>query len=404
MNFAGVKMVTIKESKTKCLLGYPGVTSRSPQRLGIWSSDLGTMYQEHQILQKSHRKRFSIYCFHERMKIDVFDHSVEEFAGFPFSDLNPRMQYDIRRDGSLTGSFQSLLMPYKRTYCWAFVNNYLKIIVVPYQNIAHSYSLLRIVLYIHGGLRGVATLPLAVDTLILSRIYALYNGNRKSKVIIVLLSKGFGTTAVLPNPLLGVLSGCFPATPFNTKTILYAGGIPIAFQGKILTFYAYKEGLTAFEAVYLGLSLYILFRRAQAFRLLTRRTPMLKIFFREELIVAQGRHHVLFDFIGGPLRVLSHDDRLVMYVVNILTVTYGGKSPLQRLGETWLAPVVSISAGRLVLNLRGSVTSSDTNDNDEEPTEMDAWTGRDEQVGQFSSVIMIGSMGMNNHNVSSSTL
>ncbi|KAF8528393.1 hypothetical protein BU17DRAFT_80721 [Hysterangium stoloniferum] len=109
--------------------------------------------------------------------------------------------------------------------------------------------------------------------------------------------------------------------------ILRAGGIPIAFQ-----------------VIYLGLSLHILFRRARAFRLLTRMTPMLKIFFRD-----------------GAMYCLII---CVMYVVNILTVTYGGNSPLQGLGEIWLAPVVSISAGRLVLNLRGSLTSSDTSDDD----------------------------------------
>ncbi|KAF8526191.1 hypothetical protein BU17DRAFT_82944 [Hysterangium stoloniferum] len=83
------------------------------------------------------------------------------------------------------------------------------------------------------------------------------------------------------------------------------------------------------------------------------------------------------DFLQGRRHALTS----VMYLVNILIAKYGGNSPFQVLGETWLAPVVSISAGRLVLNLRGSVTSSDTNDNDEESTEMDAWTGRDERVG-----------------------
>ncbi|KAF8528392.1 hypothetical protein BU17DRAFT_61067 [Hysterangium stoloniferum] len=69
-----------------------------------------------------------------------------------------------------------------------------------------------------------------------------------------------------------------------------------------------------------------------------------------------------------PLVVPSHDG-LVMYLANILAIKYGRTTPLQGLGITWLAPVLSISipwpkAGRLVLNLRGSLTTSDTSADD----------------------------------------
>lgn len=251
------------------------------------------------------------------------------------------------------------------------------LVMAAYVSISTDLSLTFCHVYYPFDLYGVAPILPAIDILILTRIYALYSRDRKIAFILVSMwiaetitifvsiSKGFRITAVVSSPLPGVLPGCFPAMQVQDAPILRGTSIAVVFQG-----------------IYLGLCLHIMFRQARAFRLLDNLTPMLKIFYRD-----------------GAMFCLTI---CVMYLVSILSAKYGGISPLQLLGQVWLVPIIPISAGRLVLNLRGSLTSSDTNDGDEESTEVDVWTGQEEQVGQFTSVIIIGNMGTrNSHSMSS---
>ncbi|KIJ30743.1 hypothetical protein M422DRAFT_53644 [Sphaerobolus stellatus SS14] len=50
---------------------------------------------------------------------------------------------------------------------------------------------------------------------------------------------------------------------------------------------------------------------------------------------------------------------LFMYIINLLFIKFQTQSPLESIGQSWEVAILAITAGRMVLNLRGSVRQPD---------------------------------------------
>ncbi|KIJ30752.1 hypothetical protein M422DRAFT_267694 [Sphaerobolus stellatus SS14] len=182
--------------------------------------------------------------------------------------------------------------------------------------------------------RGAAAIAPAADIVLLLRIYALYRQNKKIGALLVVLwiietvtvfalvGHAFEGTAEDPDPLPGILPGCFPHDAFRDFLVLNCGAVFVPIQ-----------------AFYLGLTLYILYGRFRTVGLLTGMTPLLTTFFRD-----------------GAFYCIAI---LVMFIVNLLFIRFQKESPLESVGQGWEVAIVAITAGRMVLNLRGSVRKSD---------------------------------------------
>ncbi|KAF8498297.1 hypothetical protein JB92DRAFT_2985120 [Gautieria morchelliformis] len=202
------------------------------------------------------------------------------------------------------------------------------------------YSMAHLLLSSYGSfllpfLRGIIILLPAVDILITLRVYALCGRSTKIGILLVVFWLGIlftlfqldfkPTTAVMPNPLPGVLPGCFP---------LQNPDFPVALIGWFSTFLA----------IYFGLTVVALFKQVR---------PVL---FRQVWI---------------------------LYLWN--TISVGRlKGPLQGVSVPWLNAIFPIIAARLVLNLRRSARLSDDLSSDD--IELDGTCSRWAGDGQLTSV------------------
>ncbi|KIJ30740.1 hypothetical protein M422DRAFT_53643 [Sphaerobolus stellatus SS14] len=167
---------------------------------------------------------------------------------------------------------------------------------------------------------GAAIIVPVADIILLLRIYSLYSANKKIGALLVvlwivesavcfrfqrfgrltdqkqtvfgLIASGFEGTAQDPNPLSGVLPGCFAHNPFRSVIVLNSGAIVIPVQGQ---------------------------------QLVSRDS--------EQWVYRQGW--------GIILPCHSH--------------YYQSNSPLESAGQGWEVAIVAITAGMMVLNLRSSV-------------------------------------------------
>ncbi|KAF8590631.1 hypothetical protein K439DRAFT_1627609 [Ramaria rubella] len=171
-----------------------------------------------------------------------------------------------------------------------------------------------------------------VDTLIIMRIYALYNRSKKVGVILVILWIGelvcdflfIGISftpdqEAMANPLPGILPGCYTTAAAELTQVILSGAI-----------------VSAFQAIYFALTMYKLFQRVRDFGFSLN--PLLKIFFR--------------DGAGFCLIILA------MYI--LITILFAsGPDQLQGIGQSWAISIISIAASRLVLNIRDVATPSE---------------------------------------------
>jgi len=133
---------------------------------------------------------------------------------------------------------------------------------------------------------------------------------------------GLGFKAVegaMENPLPGVLQGCFTSEPADFRMVLRSGGVSSGFQ-----------------AVYLAITMFKLSKFVKAFGF--QMTPLLQVFFR--------------DGAGYCFMILA------VYILNTFLERFGPIS-LQGTGESWLIVTVSITACRMVLNIRDIVAPSE---------------------------------------------
>ncbi|KAF8532022.1 hypothetical protein JB92DRAFT_2846312 [Gautieria morchelliformis] len=163
-----------------------------------------------------------------------------------------------------------------------------------------------------------------VDLLIILRIYALYHDSKRVTVIVVALwiaevvstltfiGLQFSPSNTIPDPLPGILPGCFLDSTLDTSQVVESGAL-----------------VGAFQAIYFALTMYKLVIRVKSLGF--SMTPLLKVFFR--------------DGAGYCLIIFS------MYLLSIL-LPATAPLQLQGIGQLWIISIVAISAGRLVLNLR----------------------------------------------------
>ncbi|KAF8532019.1 hypothetical protein JB92DRAFT_2846293 [Gautieria morchelliformis] len=165
-----------------------------------------------------------------------------------------------------------------------------------------------------------------VDLLIILRIYALYYDSKKVAVFLVALwiaevistltfiGLQFSPFKTIPNPLPGILPGCFLDSTLNmyTSKVIQSGAL-----------------VGAFQAIYFALTMYKLVIRVKSLGI--SMTPLLKVFFRD------GAGYCL-----------------IIFAMFLLSVLLAATAPLQLqgIGQLWIMSIVGISAGRLVLNLR----------------------------------------------------
>jgi len=212
---------------------------------------------------------------------------------------------------------------------------------------------------------GAAVAPLAADILLLLRIFALYGRSKRVGLLLVFLwmveagailgfvGASFEGLDEGTNPLPGILPGCFPAEGFRDILVLNTGAVAIPIQ-----------------AVYLALTFYVMFRRFRTVGLLTNMTPLLNTFVRDGALYCTAL--------------------LAMYILNLLFIRFQTHSPLETVGQSWEVAVVAVAAGRMVLNLRGSVQKPDNQRTEHSSTTR--LTGRsryDVELGQFTSVMEI---------------
>ncbi|KAF8498299.1 hypothetical protein JB92DRAFT_984432 [Gautieria morchelliformis] len=122
----------------------------------------------------------------------------------------------------------------------------------------------------------------------------------------------------MPNPLPGVLPGCFPLQDTH---------FPVARIGAIAS---------VFQAIYFGLTVVALFKQVRPFSFSL--SPILRVFFRDGAV---------YGFLV-----------LVLYLWSTLSVAHF-TGPLEGISQAWLNATFPIIAARLVLNLRRSAWLSD---------------------------------------------
>jgi len=177
---------------------------------------------------------------------------------------------------------------------------------------------------------GSNALVMVVDILIIARIYAIYNRNIwtgfslmalwLAEFIGTFMLVGFGLkgTGAMVNPLPGLLPGCQLANPANYHLLIIAWGV-----------------VSGFEAVYVAITMIKLLRiiRSSGFSV----TPLLNVFFRD----------------GAAYFLII----LAVYLLNTFLEKFGAVE-LQGTGDSWLIATVSITACRLVLNIRNTAAPS----------------------------------------------
>ncbi|KAF8498296.1 hypothetical protein JB92DRAFT_2985107 [Gautieria morchelliformis] len=211
---------------------------------------------------------------------------------------------------------------------------------------------------------GTIILLPAVDILIILRVYALFGRSTKIGILLVVLwlaetislftlfQLDFKpTTAVMPNPLPGVLPGCFPLQDTH---------FPVARIGAIAS---------VFQAIYFGLTAVALYKEVRPFGFSL--SPILRVFFRDGAV---------YSFVI-----------LVLYLWNTISVGQL-KGPLQGVSVPWLNAIFPIIAARLVLNLRRSARLSDDLSSDD--IEFDGISSRGAGDGQLTSVFGVTVVGL----------